>query len=63
MENIRFSYHDGEKEVSVDYIPRLVDAIVENYLSDFGAVLLRGPKYSGKTTTGCYHSKSWILPF
>lgn len=61
MENIRFSYHDGEKEVSVDYIPRLVDAIVENYLSDFGAVLLRGPKYSGKTTTGCYHSKSWIF--
>lgn len=34
-----------------DYIPRCVDAVVERYLGIFGAVLVQGPKWCGKTTT------------
>ena len=34
-----------------DYIPRCVDAVVERYLGIFGAILVQGPKWCGKTTT------------
>lgn len=34
-----------------DYIPRCVDTVVERYLGIFGAVLVQGPKWCGKTTT------------
>ena len=33
------------------YIPRIIDSELEFYLDTFGAVLLRGPKWCGKTTT------------
>lgn len=33
------------------YIPRCVDSIIERYLGIFGAVLVQGPKWCGKTTT------------
>lgn len=33
------------------YIPRIIDDELEFYLDTFGAVLLRGPKWCGKTTT------------
>ena len=34
-----------------DYIPRVIDNELEFYIDTFGAVLLRGPKWCGKTTT------------
>lgn len=40
------------------YIPRLIDAEIEEYLAVFGAVDIVGPKWCGKTMTGLNHSKS-----
>jgi len=43
-----------------DYLPRIVDETIERYLNVFGAVLLVGPKWCGKTTTARQHSKSVV---
>lgn len=43
-----------------DYRPRVIDDIIEDYLSAFGAVCIEGPKWCGKTWTSSYHSKSEI---
>ena len=40
------------------YRPRLIDDMVDLYLSTFGAVCLEGPKWCGKTWTSQMHSKS-----
>ncbi|MCF0113569.1 MAG: ATP-binding protein [Bacilli bacterium] len=61
MKKIPFDYFDDGRKVTIDYIPRLIDADIDRILSSFGAVLLRGPKFSGKTTTACYHAKSQIF--
>ena len=34
-----------------EYLHRVVDDALDFYLDTFGAVLLRGPKWCGKTTT------------
>ena len=36
---------------NVEYIPRLVDKLLSQKLSGISAVLVRGPKWAGKTTT------------
>lgn len=41
-----------------EYIPRTVDANLELYLEAFGAVLIEGPKWCGKSTTGEQYAKS-----
>ncbi len=33
------------------YLPRIADSILKEYLEAFGAVLIEGPKWCGKTTT------------
>ena len=33
------------------YMPRLIDARIAKYLELFGAVLIEGPKWCGKTWT------------
>lgn len=43
------------------YIPRLVDSILEEDLEAFGAVLITGPKWCGKTTTGLNQAKSSLF--
>lgn len=43
-----------------NYIPRLIDEVLEQYLNIFGAVLITGPKWCGKTTTVKRHAKSII---
>ncbi len=40
------------------YLPRIIDTILNNYLEAFGAVLLTGPKWCGKTTSASQKSKS-----
>ncbi|OZG61955.1 AAA superfamily ATPase [Bifidobacterium lemurum] len=40
------------------YIPRIVDAVIDDYLAVFPAVSIEGPKWCGKTTTATQHSKS-----
>ena len=42
----------------VDYLPRVVDEELEMRLDAFGAVLIIGPKWCGKTTTGWQRAKS-----
>ena len=43
-----------------NYMPRIIDRQVEEYLSSFGAVCIEGPKWCGKTWTSSYHSRSEI---
>ena len=44
--------------MSEQYIPRLVDKQLDDYLSTFGAVSVEGPKWCGKTTTASQHARS-----
>ena len=41
-----------------NYLPRLIDKPLNFYLETFGAILLEGPKWCGKTTTASIHAKS-----
>ena len=43
-----------------EYLPRLIDKKVEDYLSVFGAISIEGPKWCGKTWTSSYHAKSEV---
>ncbi|NLJ71009.1 MAG: ATP-binding protein [Clostridiaceae bacterium] len=43
------------------YLPRLVDGLLEKELEAFGAVLITGPKWCGKTTTGLNKAKSTLF--
>lgn len=42
------------------YISRLADAQLEGYLNTFGAVVIEGPKWCGKTTTGMQRAASQL---
>jgi len=42
------------------YDPRLIDALIERKLRSAGAVVLRGPRAVGKTTTALYHAASSV---
>lgn len=44
-----------------NYMPRIIDDKIEEYLKVFGAVCVEGPKWCGKTWTSSYHSNSEIL--
>jgi predicted AAA+ superfamily ATPase len=43
------------------YLPRIIDKTILQYLSIFGAVVVEGPKWCGKTWTSSYHSNSEYL--
>lgn len=44
-----------------DYIPRIIDKKIDEYLKSFGALCVEGPKWCGKTWTSSYHSSSEIF--
>ncbi|MDO5151905.1 MAG: DUF4143 domain-containing protein [Eubacteriales bacterium] len=44
-----------------NYLPRIMDAKIEEYLKTFGAVCVEGPKWCGKTWTSLFHSNSKIF--
>lgn len=44
-----------------NYLPRVVDAKIEEYLKTFGAICVEGPKWCGKTWTSLFHSNSRIF--
>ncbi len=46
------------KTTEKQYKPRIIDGMVDEYLSAFGAVCIEGPKWCGKTWTAAHHSKS-----
>ena len=41
-----------------DYRPRIIDATLAEYLETFGAILIEGPKWCGKTWTGRHIAES-----
>lgn len=43
-----------------NYRPRIIDKLIERKLKGIGAVLIEGPKWCGKTTTGAQHAKSTL---
>lgn len=43
-----------------EYKNRIIDEKLKLYLETFGAVCIEGPKWSGKTSTSKFHSKSGI---
>ena len=43
-----------------NYMPRIIDAKIKEYLEVFGAVCVEGPKWCGKTWTSSFHSGSII---
>ena len=42
------------------YIPRIIDTIIKEYLDDFTAIYLRGPKWCEKTYTFEHFANSEI---
>ncbi len=44
-----------------DYRPRLIDNKINKYLELFGAVLIEGPKWCGKTWTSLNHANSAVF--
>ena len=42
------------------YLQRVADKMLQERLETFGAVLIEGPKWTGKTTTAEQHAKSFI---
>ena len=44
--------------MAVKYLPRILDKDLEKYLTMIGAILIVGPKWCGKTTTGEQHANS-----
>ena len=49
---------NGMDGLEKKYLPRIIDATIGQYLEIFGAVLITGPKWCGKTTTARQHAKS-----
>lgn len=41
-----------------EYLPRLIDKKVKDYLTIFGAISIEGPKWCGKTWTSLNHAKT-----
>lgn len=61
---IEYNKKRGDNEMSLrrkEYINRLVDKKIEEYLSIFGAVSIEGPKWCGKTWTSLNHANSVVL--
>lgn len=44
-----------------NYMARIIDSKIDEYLKIFGAVCVEGPKWCGKTWTSSYHSNSEIF--
>lgn len=42
----------------MEYLPRIADRVLQEKLSYRGAILIEGPKWCGKTSTGRRHSRS-----
>ena len=42
----------------MEYLPRIVDTAINEKISTFGALLIEGPKWCGKTMTASQHCKS-----
>lgn len=43
------------------YKPRIIDKTIDEYLANFGAICIEGPKWCGKTWTSSHHANSEFL--
>ena len=48
------------KIVMEEYLPRLLDEKLDEYLKVFGALSVEGPKWCGKTWTSSKHAQSAV---
>src|SRR2546423_12885004 len=46
--------------MSIGYVPRLADLVLDRYISAFPALLITGPRATGKTTTALRHARTRI---
>ena len=44
----------------LNYLPRIIDKILQSHLESFGAVCIEGPKWCGKTWTARSHGQSTV---
>lgn len=51
---------DSLLPVAVEYVPRLVDSLIAEILAEFPALLVVGPRATGKTTTAARHAHTVI---
>jgi len=56
--NIYIIFADKLKYEYVEYLNRTADVMLKDLLDAFGAVLIEGPKWCGKTTTAEQAAKS-----
>ena len=47
--------------INENYMPRIIDKKISEYLETFGAVCIEGPKWFGKTWSSSFHSNSDIF--
>jgi len=47
--------------INENYMPRIIDKKISEYLETFGAVCIEGPKWCGKTWSSSFHSNSDIF--
>ena len=59
-EKINIIINIANNEKMAEYIRRLLDEELDFYMDTFTAVLIKGPKWCGKTTTAEKHAKSVI---
>ena len=55
---ITIEYGYNMSLIKKEYLNRLIDKKVDDYLSIFGAVSIEGPKWCGKTWTSLNHANS-----
>ena len=59
-QNKRVKLYCKDVNINEKYYYRLIDRVLKLELESFGAVLISGPKWSGKTTTALRFSNSMI---
>jgi DNA polymerase III delta prime subunit len=59
LQNQELRYSDV---VSSRYVPRLADELIADLLAEFPALLLVGPRASGKATTAVRHARTVYPP-
>jgi len=49
-------------QYELEYLPRLADRLIRELLTEFPALLVLGPRATGKTTSAALHARSVLRP-